>query len=170
MRQVLCVAAAMLGLVGFGAAARGDDATAAKPLQYVVIKCRLIEYDTDGNKCNVSEPTMTTLEDRACSAFCGHSIPALTGDNKIRYIDVGTSITLVARELKGGKVLLDGSAEYSWQELAPNSKLRIRRVGSQFIETIRLGEVFRVDLENSKDDGSGRTLELTAEKADAAAK
>ncbi len=165
MRQMLCVSAAILGLIGFGAAARGAD---AKPTNYKV-ECRMAEYNWVGLKKTGGVIGVTTEEARPASAFAGETRAIANGDRQ-ESIDVGATFRFVVRRLHGGRVRLDSTAEYSWLESAPGSAdLRMQSMAKRSIETLRLGDLYRIELQNSEKDGSC-VFEITVEEADAAAK
>jgi hypothetical protein len=128
-----------------------------------------VEYDWAGKKTHEESWGITTEEGRPASAFGGQQL-AIGDGVRNESLEVGASLRFVVRGMNGGRVRLDASTESSWLESAPNSDPRIRSVGKRSIETIRLGKVFRIELDNGKDDGSGRAFEVTVEQADAPVK
>jgi hypothetical protein len=121
-----------------------------------------VEYDWNGKKKTEGVMGLSTEEGRPASAFAGQTRAIVNGDGQ-EFIDVGATFRFVVRGLKGGRVRLDSTAEYSWLESAPNSNLRMQSVAKRSINTVRLGEVYRIELQNSEKDGSGRAFEITVE-------
>jgi hypothetical protein len=161
--------AAAAALAGIGAAARADDAEKSKPRQYR-IDLKIVEYDAEEKKSSVCQPVMVVVENRPGRFFAGQEIANSEDTGKVEFLEVGSSAEVVVRPLPGGKVRLDASVRYSWREPAPKSKLRVRTNGVRVIETVRLGETFREELDEDPDTGGSRVVEITVQEADEAGK
>jgi len=168
MRKWLFAGAVVLGLVGLAAVAQGDQAKT--PRRQYRVECRLVEYDAEGKKRNVGTGSTVLREDSPGIVSMGQEMAIAGEDNKAELLQIGSSIRILVRGQPGGKVHLDATAEYSWLEPSPKSKMRVRSVGSRAIETVRLGEAFRVEMESGSDDAPGRAFEVTVQEADNGAK
>jgi len=165
MAKILMIgAAALLGLIG--AAVRAGEKDAAPPRTYR-IEFHILEYDAEGKKSTVCQPTMVTMENRPGRCFVGQEI-ANGEDGKVEFLEIGTSAGVVVRPAPGGKVRVDATVESSWLEPSPKSKLRIRSNRLRVMETARLGETFREELDKDPDAGGSRVVEITVQEADKA--
>jgi hypothetical protein len=162
----MATGAVALGMIGFGAAARADEATASTA-RYYKIELRLVQYDSEGKrKVVTSTDAMVVQEGRAGTFFDGQEI-AIPGEGKgIDYMEVGASLRMLVHGMKGGKVSLDATAQYSWLEPAPKPTLRVRSVGGRSVEAVRLGEHIQVELADGSDAGASRVFEVTVQEVE----
>jgi hypothetical protein len=165
VKKLLIAGAALAGLVGFGGESRAGDKDAAPPRLYR-IDLKIVECDAEGNKSVVCQPTFVTRENDPARSFAGQKVETSEDRGKAEYLVVGTSAEVVVRPLPGGKVRLDASVQYSWRESGPQSKIRVRSSGVRAVETVRLGETFREELDTDPSVGGRQVIEITVQEAD----
>jgi hypothetical protein len=154
---------ALLGLIG--AAARAGEKDVA-PSRMYHIDVKIVEYDAEGKKLSENRPAATTMENRQAGFFAGQEVANSAAGGGVEFLQMGTSVKVVVGPLSGGKVRVDASMESSWQEPAPKSKFRIRSNSVHTMETVRLGETIREELDRNPDEGGSRVVEITVQEAD----
>jgi len=162
-RKMMVGVAALLGLIG--AAAQAGEKDAAPPRTYR-IDVKIVDYDAEGKKNGVSQPELVMMENRPGRYFVGQEVANSEEGGKAELLEVGTSVGVVVRSLSNGKVRVDASVQSSWLEPAPKSKLRIHSNSLRMIETVRLGETVREELDKDPDAGGSRVVEITVQEAD----
>ena len=163
MKAWIGPAAMVLALVG--SAFGGEEGAGPTARTYRVV-CKVTERDQDGKIKACNEPSVTTLENRPCSFLVGGEIAVPTADGRIEFLETGASLHATVQPAASGKVRLDASAQKSCLEPSPKSPLQVESITSRAMETIRLGEVFRIELGGGSEGGESLVFELTVQEAD----
>jgi hypothetical protein len=153
-----------VALALMGSACGGEEGGGAARAYRVV--CKVLEYDQDGKIKARNEPSVTMLENRPCKILVGGEMAVPTADGRIDFLETGASIRMIVQSAGSGKVRLDASAQMTWLESSPKPPLPVRSIAARAMETIRLGEAYRIELGGGSAGGDSLAFELTVQEAD----
>jgi type II secretory pathway component GspD/PulD (secretin) len=167
MRAIL-LSVALLVLTGFIAMAGERNHEQSKG-RYFQLDCVLVEFNSQGQKKVISRPSLACWEGKpATFANEGQVAHELKDgrDVNIEYIPIGFTATMTLRVLKNGKIRLDMTIEDS-KVLRNSDILRVKKTSLRSIETTRLGETVRIEMDRDNDTGGSyefqvRVLDPTA--------
>ena len=123
------------GAVGGGC---GPAAKPEVPRQYQ-LDCQVTQVDGRGKK-TFAEPRLITLGGRPASFLSGGASEAPAAAGKVQLIDFGFRATLTVLDAKGGKLLLDVTAEDIQPVGGKAARTRVRTQSVRTVEWVKTKE------------------------------
>jgi Flp pilus assembly secretin CpaC len=176
MRKGLALFVLVLGLAVVSVLARSNAQDAGKSAvrnevrepakereRQFLLDFTLIHFDQENRMKTLAMPQLATLEGKACTFIAGGE-QAVTQGNTVELVPFGTTIEAKVQGLKNGRVKLDATIQVT-KPAENNSPKRMRYKGSvlRTIETVRLGETVKMEIEAVEEKGCRYVFEVKVE-------
>jgi hypothetical protein len=167
MHKARLAGVALLGLIGVGMFARGQPPVPADVPRYI-FNCRVTEQNEAGERKVVAQPVLSTCEGSPANFLSGgeFAVPSGKGpDKKVELVPYGISVGITARALEKNKVRLNVSLQDSRRMKTTGDRVRWRSLSVQSIESVRLGDTVKLELERMGGEGGRWELEVRVQDA-----